>query len=116
MTARIESRWSAIGLDGNLAVAARFLYDHAAQLFAATAGLVKLHRHFGAAVLPRPMLETAAQFEYLMEKPGTRAEQFLDFAHVSRYKQARKFVQDPKQDCCLEPDATRGRGTFARGA
>jgi hypothetical protein len=72
--------------------AANKMISRASLLLASAAGLVKLHRHYSAPLLIRALFEVAAQFEYMMQDSETRARQYLDFEHVTRYLRERAFL------------------------
>jgi len=72
----------------------RFI-NRAEQILAASMGLVKLHRTYLAPVCVRTMFELALQFEYLMQDPVPRAQQYLNFVHIARYRRSKALVDNP---------------------
>lgn len=92
----IEQRWDQLELPPPARRAAVHLYNKASALVAAVAGLIKLHRAAEAPILMRTLFEVAAQFEYLLRDPETRGRQFLDFAHVTKYRQMTDMVREPQ--------------------
>lgn len=72
----------------------RFL-NRGELLLASGLGLVKLHRAYPAPLFIRTMLELSMQFEYLMQKPEERAEQYLEYEHVARHKLIKAILDNP---------------------
>ena len=92
----VEQRWDQLKLSGPARKATCELYGKASRLYVAAAGLVKLGRPHEAPILIRALFEVAAQFEYLMQDPNVRGEQFVDYSHVSLYHRAMETVRDPR--------------------
>jgi len=92
----VEQRWDQLKLGEPARKATCQLYGKASRLYVAAAGLVKLGRPHEAPILIRALFEVAAQFEYLMQNPEVRGQQFVDYSHVSLYHQAMEMVRDPK--------------------
>lgn len=91
----ILARWSENPLPGRADEAANILMRRGRQLFTALVGLLKLHRAYACPPLLRSLLETQLQLEFLLEDPNSRAEAYLDFEHITRYKQFRALVKAP---------------------
>ncbi len=92
----ILGRWSDSPLPGRADEAAGRFIRRGAQVLAAIAGLLKLHRGFACPPLIRSLLEASIQCEYLLQDPEARAEQYLDFEHVTRYEQFQALVKTPE--------------------
>jgi len=75
--------------------AATAFVNRGGQLALSAFGLLKLYRIWEAPLLIRVLFEHATQFEYLMQKPSERAQQYLDFAHIAKYMQMRAIVENP---------------------
>jgi hypothetical protein len=90
-----HERWNANPLPGRADEAAAILQTRGAQVFAAIGGLIKLHRGYEAPLLVRALLELSMQLSYLLQDPELRAEQYLDFAHVSKYEQIQAIIKQP---------------------
>ena len=69
--------------------------NRAGQLFATACGLLKLRRVHDAPLVIRALFELATQFEYLMRDPSNRAQAYLDFTHITRYRQWQAIVKAP---------------------
>ena len=94
-TDHILSRWPQCELPKAVQnVAARFI-NRAGQVMASVAGLLKLHRTYGAPALIRAMFELSLQFEYLMADPAPRAKQYTEFTHVTRHKWSSALASNP---------------------
>lgn len=91
----IRDRWQDLELPPPADKAASQMISHGAHLFAAAAGLAKLHRAFAGPLIIRAMFELALQFEYLMRDPGPRGQRYLDFAHVTRYRWSETLAENP---------------------
>jgi hypothetical protein len=92
----ILGRWPELGLPAPAdTVVARFI-TRQSQLLAAVYGLMKLGRAYGTIPLLRAMLEVWLQFEYLMRDPAKRAQQYLDYTHIAKYRSAEAIVTDPR--------------------
>ncbi len=125
-----RKRWSSHPLAGRADEAAGILVRRGAQVMAAIAGLLKLHRGFECPPLIRSLLELSMQLEFLLKDPEERAQDYLDFEHVTRYKQVQALVKAPvgtiARTIAYSPDRLSGeprlkrnydrvRARFARG-
>lgn len=91
----IRPQLSKLGLAGDvLKVITQFL-RRASEALACAAGLAKPHRPYAGPLLVRSMYELAAQFEYLMLDPASRAQDFLDFAYVTQYRRQQDCIKNP---------------------
>lgn len=91
----ILDRWNDLELPPPAHLAAKRMITRAAQVYAAGAGLAKLHRAFAGPLIIRSMFELALQFEYLMKDRIPRAQKYLDFAKVTRHRYAMALVENP---------------------
>jgi hypothetical protein len=91
----ILGRWQDNPLPGRADEAAGQLVRRGAQVLAAITGLLKLHRDFESPLLIRSLFELAIQLEYLVKDPEKRADQYLEFAHVAKYRQSQALVEKP---------------------
>lgn len=62
---------------------------------ACVAGLKLLHSNYAAPALIRSLFELALQFEYLMQEPEDRSQQYIDFSHVSKHKYTSAIANNP---------------------
>lgn len=81
-------RYEARPLPGRADKAVQCLVARSGQLLDAVAGLVRQHLQGVTPPLLRSMFELSVQLEYLLQSPEVRAEDFLEFEHVSRYRLA----------------------------
>lgn len=91
----ILARWEDKPLPGRGDEAASRFIRRGAQVLAAIAGLLKLHLDFECPALMRSLLEIAMQLEYLLGDPAARSRQYLDFEHVTKYKQLKAIIDTP---------------------
>ena len=91
----ILNRWGEMPLPPAAAKAATHMVDRAGQVLAGAVGLVKLDRAYAGAVFIRALFEIALQLDYMMEDPGPRAEQYLDFTHMTRYRHVKAVTDNP---------------------
>jgi hypothetical protein len=125
-----RKRWSSHRLPGRADEAAGVLVRRGAQVMTAIAGLLKLHRGFECPPLIRSLLELSMQLEFLLKDPTSRAEQYLDFEHITKYEQVQALVKAPvgtiARRIAYSPDRLSGeprlkrnydrvRARFARG-
>jgi len=75
-------------------IAAQFL-RRGEQLVAAAAGLMKLRRAWEGPLIIRALFELALQFEYLMQDPAARAQQYLDFTWVTKRRRSKAVAENP---------------------
>lgn len=87
-----KTRWSENPLPGRADEVASRLVSRSAQVFASITGLLKLGRVFGCPPLIRSLLELSMQLEFLLENPAERAQQYLDYEHVSKYRLEQAIV------------------------
>lgn len=73
--------------------AVRRMIRRASLLVASAAGLVKLHCPYSAPLFIRALFEVAAQFEYMMQEPEARAQQYIDYEHITKYQQQQCFLE-----------------------
>lgn len=92
----ILGRWDEVDLPPHVKEVAKRFVRRGAQLLAAAAGLAKLHRAYEGPLVVRSLFELATQFEYLMQSAEERAQQYLDFKHVTRHQQLQSIVKDAK--------------------
>jgi hypothetical protein len=92
----VLNRWTEIQLPIPVAQVAARLITRQSQLLAAVYGLMQLGRAYGTIPLLRAMFEVWLQFEYLMQDPVNRAQRYLDYAHIVKYKQAQAIVENPR--------------------
>jgi len=69
--------------------------NRASSTIASLVGLKKEHSTYAAPALIRSLLELALQFEYLMQKPEERSQQYIDYSHVSKYKFTSAVANNP---------------------
>lgn len=91
----IQSRWTDIAQPERVKEAWRRMLARASLLFVSAAGLAKLHRHYAGPLFVRSLFEVAAQFQYLMHDPVARANQYLEFEHVTRYLEQEAYLGAP---------------------
>ncbi len=91
----ILARWQDIDLPEPAPQVARYFVQRAAQLLADVTGLMKLHRAYAGPLYIRMMFELSLQFDFIMDDPEERAQRYLDFTHVTRYKQSQAVVKNP---------------------
>ncbi len=88
----ILERFGELGWTKATKGAARRMIGQANLLVASAAGLVKLHREFAGPLFIRSLFELSVQFEYMMQQPEERAQQYLDFEHITRYQEEQAFL------------------------
>lgn len=91
----IQDRWNDVDLPNVAKDAAWRMLGRATQILAAAAGLAKLHREFAGPLMIRSLFELAAQFEYMMQDPATRGQQYLDYGNITRYLEQEAFLNAP---------------------
>lgn len=91
----ILDRWSDVDLPSPANDVGRHFINRGGQLLATAAGLLKLHREYEGPMVIRAMFELALQFEYLMRDPQSRAQQYLDYAHITKYRYFRAVASHP---------------------
>jgi hypothetical protein len=91
----IYDRWRDNPLPGAGDKASSHLCQRADQTLAAIAGLCKLHRSFAVAPLVRTLFELSTQLEYILQDPEPRAQDYLDYMHITRYKQQQALLDNP---------------------
>jgi len=92
----ILKRWQAVELPPPAPEALVRLVNRMGQLYASALGLMKLHRTYSAPLHIRAMFEVWLQAAYLLRDPKHRANRYLEFEHVTRYRQAKSIADDPK--------------------
>lgn len=105
----ILSRWSNKALPAPGDNAARQFIRRGAQLLAAFEALLKSHRGYEAPLLVRALLEASVQFEYLMQDPAARGQLYLDFQHVTAYRQMRALIEKPVGDIANQVASSKDR-------
>lgn len=97
MGEHILRRWNKTQVDEPLRDAASRFMSRVGQLFAAIAGLAKLHRSWACPPLARDLFELSLQFEFLMRDPNPpqRARQYREFEHVTRYQLFETSIKNP---------------------
>lgn len=90
----ILNRWDQLDWSEPVREATRKLIKRASQVFAAAVSMVKLHRSDIGPLLVRPLMEVSFQFEYLMQNPGTLAQEYLDYEHVARHQREQVFLSE----------------------
>lgn len=93
--AHILQRWSEMGWPDRVPEAVRRLMDRMGQLYAGALALLKLHCTYSGPLYIRSMFETWLQLEYILRDPAKRAELYLEFEHVTRYRQINDIANDP---------------------
>ena len=91
----ILSRWPETDLPEPAGTAAARFINRAGQVVASARALLKMQACYAAPALIRTLFELAMQFEYLMDDPGPRSEQYLEFTHITRYKQISAIAKNP---------------------
>jgi hypothetical protein len=91
----VFDRWDSVSLPGWSKEVARLFVQRGAQLVAGAAALAKLGRTHSAPLFIRAIFDLAAQFEYLMKNPLSRAAQYRDFAYVTQYRKQQDFYRNP---------------------
>lgn len=91
----ILARWNTNPLPGRADDAAQMFMRRGDQLLAAVVGLLKLHRAFACPPLLRSFLEISMQLEFLLQNPEAHATKYLDFEHVTRWKQFQALDKAP---------------------
>jgi hypothetical protein len=91
----ILRRWDTLDLPGAARDVARRFLNRGGELLAGAVGLIRLHRTYAGPLFIRAMYELALQFEFLMQKPESRAARYLDYAHVTRYKVSTAVAENP---------------------
>lgn len=94
----ILQRWSKMELPDRAREAARRLMNRMGQLYSGALALLKLHRTYSAPLYIRSMFETWLQLEYILRDPADRAkraELYLEFEHVTRYRRVNAIVNNP---------------------
>ncbi len=69
--------------------------NRASQIMACVAGLKLLHSNYAAPALIRSLFELALQFEYLMQEPEDRSQQYIDFSPITKHKFISAIVGNP---------------------
>lgn len=93
--ASVLRAWADHPLPGRVDEAAKRFVNRADQLVAAGAGLLKLHRGSELPLIIRSLFELSVQFEYLMRDPEARAELYIDYEHVTRYRSEQAWLKFP---------------------
>jgi len=110
----ILGRWDQLDWPERVRDAARKLIKRASQVFSAAVGMVKLHRSDIGPLLVRPLMEVSFQFEYLMQNPEARVQEYLDYEHVARYQREQAYLSrqcGPVTRMVAEsPQRERGQG------
>lgn len=75
-------------------VANRFI-NMGGQVVAGAAGLIKLHRAHECPLLIRRIFELSAQFNFIMDDPTTRSDQYLEFEHICRWRLIKSNLDYP---------------------
>lgn len=114
----VLGRWNTNPLLGRADEAVRRLVQRSAQLKEGVAGLITLHRGSETPALIRAMLELSVQLEYLLADPEPRAEDYLEFEHITRYRHAIALVENPEGDIARalasSPQRTVGEARLKR--
>ena len=92
----ILGQWSGVKLEEPVLHAVKRMADRMGQLFAAMLGLTKLHKTFSAALHVRAMFEMLVQFQYLLDDPKARSEDYLDFEHFAKYNRLQVILAHPE--------------------
>jgi len=91
----ILARWRTMELpDVARDVACRFI-NRSGQVLASAVGLMKLHCCYAAPALIRTMFELALQLHYLLDDPEARAQKYLDFTHITKFKRSSALAANP---------------------
>jgi hypothetical protein len=91
---RIVACWKTNPLPGRADEATLRLFRRSAQLMGAVAALVKMHRAYESPLILRAMFELSVQLEYLLLHSEERAELYLEYEHVSRYRYMSGLLRD----------------------
>lgn len=91
----IHSRWDKSAFPKPAGDVVASLYNRMAQLFVSAMGLIKLQRPYAGALFVRSMFETILQLEYLLQDPGPRAEQYMDFMWVTKHLHSKAIAENP---------------------
>jgi hypothetical protein len=91
----ILEHWHSMGLPAPVPEALRRLLNRMDQLYASALGLIKLHQTYSAPLHIRAMFEVWLQAAYLLQDPKERAMRYLEFQHVTRYRQAKRIAENP---------------------
>ena len=91
----VMERWPELDWPERVKEASKRLVQRAAQSLASCAALLKTHRSYDGVIFVRIMFELAAQLEFLLQRPEERAEQYLEYAKVSKYRHWKAIVENP---------------------
>jgi len=92
----ILDRWNETGFSDAIKDVARRFINRAEQILACVRALLVQHNTYAAPALIRSLLELALQFEYLMRDPEPRAQEYREYAHISKHKLSRALARNPK--------------------
>lgn len=93
--AHVLGRWHSHPLPKPADFALTKLLNRADQLLAGVLGLAQMHRSFETPALIRGLFEIGIQIEYLLKDPAPRAQDFVDYFHVARWKRIRSLCDNP---------------------
>lgn len=91
----ILSRYGQLTLPFATREALRRMFHRIAQLFASAVSLMTHGCVYAGPMIVRAMWEASLQMEYLLRDPDTRGQLYLDFEHITRYKQSKTVVDNP---------------------
>ena len=91
----ILQRWQKLEITQPARDVAVHFVNRAGQVLASAVALLKCDNTYAGPLLVRTMFELALQYEYLMDDPEPRAQQYLDFQHITKHKQSTAVANNP---------------------
>ncbi len=91
----VLSRFPDIELSDFAKKAIRSFIRRGEQIIASAYAMVRQNRCYGGPALIRAMFEISLQFEYLMQEPELRGEQYCEFSHITRHEKMQAIVENP---------------------
>jgi len=93
--AHIMSRFPELEVSDFAKNAIRCFLNRGEQIIASAYAMMRHECCYAGPALVRSMFELSLQFEYLMQEPNARGEQYCEYAHISKHKMSQAIVANP---------------------